>query len=61
MPRRRQGEETRHGATQPEEERAAKKLTLRLLPADRRRLEAHARAWGVTLSEAVARLVREHG
>ncbi len=45
------------GPTQPEDERKAKAVLLRLLPATTRRLDALAAGWGVNRSEAVTRLV----
>jgi predicted DNA-binding protein len=48
---------TRHGATQPEDERTAKAVLLRLLPKTRRELDAMAKRWGLTRSQAVTELV----
>ena len=48
---------TRHGATQPEEEREAEQVKLRLLPATRKLLDAYARRHGVTRSQAVEALL----
>lgn len=47
------------GPTQPEDDRKAKQVLLRLRPGAKRSLDALARRWGVSRSEAVARLV-EH-
>ena len=44
---------TRHGATQPEEERANERLTLRLAPAIKRALQRRAEARGQTVSSVV--------
>lgn len=48
---------TRHGATQPEEKRAAKAVLLRLRPTTTRKLDTLAKRWDVSRSEAVALLV----
>lgn len=45
--------------TQPENEREAKQLLLRVLPSERRDLEDLARLLGVTMSEAAALAWRE--
>jgi hypothetical protein len=50
-------EESRHGATQPEEERAAQQTKLRLLPSVRRVLDRRAKARGLTASAYVSALV----
>ena len=49
---------TRHGATQPESERKAKPLLLRLRPAERRDVDRLARQLGTTRSAAVVAAVR---
>ena len=49
---------TRHGATQPEDEREAKQVKLRLLPGVTARLDAIAAARGQTRSETVAARAR---
>jgi hypothetical protein len=54
MPRRKP---TRHGATQPEEQRAARAVLLRLLPAVERELRRRARESGMSLSAVVSALV----
>ncbi len=48
---------TRHGATQPEDERKAKAVLLRLLPATSRKLDTLAKRWDCSRSEAVATLI----
>lgn len=50
-------EESRHGATQPEEARAAEQVKLRLLPSVRRVLGRRAKAQGLTASAYVSALV----
>ena len=57
MTRPRSGEESRHGATQPEGERVAQQTKLRLLPSVRRALERRAMAMGLTASAYVSALV----
>lgn len=57
MARPRASEESRHGASQPEEEREAKQTKLRLLPAVKRALDRRARARGLTASAYVSALV----
>lgn len=54
MPRRKK---TRHGATQPEEERAARQVKLRLPPESIAQLRALAAMLGVTMSQAVILLL----
>ena len=49
----------RSGPTQPEDERRRGQVLLRLSPAELRALDAVARAWGVSRSDAVARLSQE--
>ena len=53
----RAGEESRHGASQPEDERKAQQTKLRLLPSVRRVLDRRARARGMTASAYVSALV----
>lgn len=48
---------TRHGATQPEDERERKPVLIRMRPAVRRKLDAMAREWSLTRSDAVERMV----
>ncbi len=57
MPRTRAGEESRHGATQPEADRKADKTTLRLLPRTKAALGKQARAKGLDMSAYVSALV----
>ena len=57
-PPRRPWRSTRHGATQPETERVAKQLLLRLRPAERRDVDRLARQLGTTRSAAVVAAVR---
>ena len=47
------------GPTQPEDERRAGQVLLRLRPSVTRSLDALARRWGVSRSEVVARLVSD--
>ncbi len=57
MPRPRAGEESRHGASQPEADRKAQQTKLRLLPAVRRDLDKLAKRRGLTASGYVSALV----
>jgi len=57
MPRTKGGDETRHGATQPEDARKAEQTKLRLLPSVRRVLDKRAKAKGLTASAYVSALV----
>lgn len=50
---------TRHGATQPESERVAKAVLLRLLPSVDRELRRRARESGLSLSAVVSALVMQ--
>lgn len=58
MPRPRANpEESRHGATQPEDERDKQQTKLRLLPSVRRSLDKRAKARGLDMSAYVSALV----
>jgi hypothetical protein len=60
MPRARpRARPTRHGATQPEEKRAARAVLLRLLPAVERELRRRAKESGMSLSAVVSALVMQ--
>lgn len=48
-----------NNSTQPEHERLAKQVLLRLVPRVRERLDAIAEAWECSRSEAVSRLVEK--
>lgn len=50
----------RKAPTQPEAERLAKPVMVRLRPEDKARIDALAERWDTTRSAAIARLAREY-